>query len=186
MQTVVRGAIIVLLIVIVVAIAGSQTQVYKQQPVLPWLKHSAAATPQAQTALAQSGNNQQAATTPVIPQPTSAVVTVASQQDVAREWEEKQKDRDIQRGIEISMARISATSLAQNYLMIFISVIFFVFLIVLYSLLETVKRFARAAEIAAEAARVSAQAATEAQEKSGGKVQVNKFIMRRACRQMRR
>ena len=75
---------------------------------------------------------------------------------------ERDKDREIQRGIERSLARITAILRAQNFLLLFAAILFFLTLLVLYMLMESVKSFAAAAQSAAEAAKLSAQSATSA------------------------
>lgn len=164
MQKVIRVFIVLLLLTISAAIVLSQSQLYeKQGGTLPW--QQTAATAQAQ-------------------QPAAGANYVSP--DAA----EREKDREILRGIERNSAQLAASSLAQNYLMIFQAIIYFLTLIIIYSLLEQVKKFANAATKAAEAARISAEAAarggapvhTPVTSGSGcgsQKRDVNKFIMRR-------
>lgn len=156
MQKVIRVAMVILLVLVTVAIVTSQTRLYGQQHV-------------------QLPWNT-----------TAAQATSALPLSVAGDAAEREKDREILRAIEKDVNKLAASSLAQNYLMLFQAIIYFLILIIIFSMLETVKKFADAASKSAEASRISAEAASKA---GGGHVHtphcggkrhdVNKFIMRR-------
>ncbi len=91
-------------------------------------------------------------------------VKLLAQPESADAAAEHQKDREIALGIEHNTARLASAALAQNFLLIFQAIIYFLTLIILFMLLENVKKFADAAARSADAARKSAEAAAEAAE----------------------
>jgi hypothetical protein len=165
MQKFARVAFLLLLIVVSIAIVLSQAQLYQKG-------HTASVLPKLDTLVGA-----------VTSTPAAAVAepAVASPEDTKRELVEREKDREILRGIQKETARLANSSLAQNYLLLFQAIIYFLTLLILYGLMESVKKIAEAALKSAETARISAESA-----KAGGgagsnctRRDVNKFIMRR-------
>lgn len=167
MQKFTRFAIVLLLIMVAIAIVGSQTQLYQKGYVglsMPKLS--------GQVQSSSPATGEQAAPEAAVAVPVEEVKAVQA---------EREKDRDIQRGNQKELAKLAASSMAQNFLLLFQAIIYFLILVIIYSMLETVKKFADAAIRSAEAARISAESASRGGHGGNGsrRFEGNKFIMRR-------
>lgn len=170
MQTIIRSAIVVLLFLVVGGIIFSQTDLFhnKQMP---------SEQPEPRPAVAVSHVAPSvAASVPAAPSPTFMQL---SPQDVERDRVEHEKDREIMRALERDVARLTASSLAQNYLMLFQAIIYFLTLLILYGMMEAVKKTAEAAHKAAEAAKTTAEAGKTHEPAGRHRRDMNKFILRR-------
>lgn len=178
MQKFTRAAIVLLLILVAIAIVGSQTQLY-QKGYTGFGKLTEIAGIQTKQPVASE--------MPVIEKPvatvaglpvTSAVMTQASPEDVKRELAEREKDREVIRNLQKETARLAASSLAQNYLLLFQAIIYFLVLLILYGLMESIKKIADTGVKTAEALRNSSEG-NKGHIGHSKRFEGNKFIMRR-------
>jgi prolipoprotein diacylglyceryltransferase len=152
-----------LLLVIAAAVVYSQARIYS-----PHVLHAndkvAISFPHHEAVVAQA-NPAVVATAPVSTgsaagtEAQPVVVKLLPAADAEAQAAEHEKDRQVQQGIEHYAGRMAATALAENFLQLFQAVIYFLTLIIIYMLMENVKKFADAASKSAEAARKSAETA---------------------------
>jgi hypothetical protein len=161
MQKLLRTVIILLLLIVAAAIVYTEANIYApQRPVVSGMKTPE--LPRAQTSPPQ--NKPLSATPPVASvmlgtEASPAVVKLVPAPEPEERIAERAEDRQIQRGIEHYAGRIAATALAENFLQLFQAIIYFLTLIIMYLLMESVRKFADSASKSAEAARKSAEIA---------------------------
>lgn len=165
MQKITRAAIVLLLILVAIAIVGSQTQLY-------------------QKGYTGFGKLTELAGIPAAKQPAAGDAAVAENpvatvEDVKRELAEREKDREVLRSIQKETARLAASSLAQNYLLLFQAIIYFLVLLILYGLMESIKKIADTGVKTAEALRTSSEGKGGHHPGHSKRFEGNKFIMRR-------
>jgi hypothetical protein len=163
MKKLLRISIVILLLVVAAAVVYTQAQIYAP-PLHP--------SPAAMMQLPAVKPSEVAAPIPRAPasapismlgtEASPVIVRLAETPESDSQSAEREKDREIQRGILHYNARLAATSLAQTFLMLFQAIIYFLTLIVLFGLLENVRKFANAAGKSAEAAKKSAEMAEAA------------------------
>lgn len=168
MQKITRAAIVLLLILVAIAIVGSQTQLY-QKGYTGFGGKSLSEIAGIQAKQPAAGD---AAVAAVAQNP------VATVEDVKRDLAEREKDREILRNIQKETARLAASSLAQNYLLLFQAIIYFLVLLILYGLMESIKKIADTGVKTAEALRNSSEG-NKGHIGHSKRFEGNKFIMRR-------
>ncbi len=180
MQKITRAAIVLLLVLVTIAIVVSQTQLYQKGYTGLGRLNEMAGIPARQPAAASDVAviEKPVATVAGLPV-TSAVMTQASPDDVQRELAEREKDREAIRSLQKETARLAASSLAQNYLLLFQAIIYFLVLLILFGLMEAIRKIAETGVKTAELARAAAEGNKGHNHHHSKRPEGNKFIMRR-------